>query len=188
MPFPLTTQAAQPVAIRVKSPSAALSDAAKGGENTDKLKTLKKACSETESLFMNQLLKTMRGTVPNGGLMPAAPGRDIYESISEQQVSVALSQGQGMGIGQALFNAMSSQQGPAGEQDSKTGNSQLRYRTITPRDMAVRGKSLADYRKHSGLKEAAASQRAAESAIVDSAQSPDETAVNSIGKTKGEEK
>ena len=65
---------------------------------------LRQACSDMESLFLNNLLKSLRQLVPDGGLLPQSAGKEIYESMFETQMSIALSQGEGMGLGRMLYD------------------------------------------------------------------------------------
>ena len=61
-------------------------------------KKLEKACSDFESLFIYQMLKTMRQTVPKGGSSGQMPGRDTYEMMVDQKVADAVAAKRG-GIG-----------------------------------------------------------------------------------------
>jgi peptidoglycan hydrolase FlgJ len=76
---------------------------------------LKKACADFESLFVYNLLKTMRQSVPKGGLLGNGPGKDIYEMMFDQQIakSVASKPG-GIGLQQMLQTQMSRYEKPSG--------------------------------------------------------------------------
>jgi flagellar protein FlgJ len=98
--------------------------------NTDKddaskrLLKLKKTCSDFESVFIQSLVKTMRKTVIKSGLLPESPGTETYKSMFDQQLSTFLSKGQGMGLGQAMFNQMVGREGledVADEHDDSSG-------------------------------------------------------------------
>lgn len=79
---------------------------ATGVDNTARIAKLDKACRDLEAMFMGELLKAMRNTIPENGLLPKMPGSDVYQSIIDQQLAGYLSQGRGMGLGQAVFNQM----------------------------------------------------------------------------------
>jgi flagellar protein FlgJ len=59
---------------------------------------LRKACAEFESLFMNYLLKEMRSTVPESGLVSGGTAESIYTSMMDAQMAreIAFSRGIGM--------------------------------------------------------------------------------------------
>jgi Rod binding domain-containing protein len=80
-------------------------------EQLARLKQMKKACADLESLFTNTLMKAMR---ESGGYMPQTPGGDVYLSMAEQQVSQSLAQGRGMGLGRTMFQQMLSREDPNG--------------------------------------------------------------------------
>ena len=94
----------QVAAQQVKTGNTDTNDAEK------RLLKLKKTCSEFESVFIQNLVKTMRKTVIKSGLLPESPGSETYKSMFDQQLSTFLSKGQGMGLGQAMFNQMVSRE------------------------------------------------------------------------------
>lgn len=56
---------------------------------------LAKACSEFEAIFIEQLFKTMRASVPEVGLMRGGRAEEIYTGMLDQQIAVEMSRGQG---------------------------------------------------------------------------------------------
>ncbi|MBU2548528.1 MAG: rod-binding protein [Proteobacteria bacterium] len=113
--------------------------AAQAGETREdgltRLKKLKKSCSDLESIFIGTLLKAMRETVVDGGLLPKSAGRDVYESMFDQQLSVHLAQGGSLGMGQMVFNQLlrPGDQELLDSQELKTVSPQ--YRRIVPKDL-----------------------------------------------------
>ncbi len=67
---------------------------------------LKKVCVEIESLFISQLLQFMRRTVPQGGLGGKGPGKDIYETLFDQELSRSLAKRGGLGLGNMVYKQM----------------------------------------------------------------------------------
>jgi flagellar protein FlgJ len=63
---------------------------------------VRKACSEFESLFVYQMLKTMRNTVMKSGFLHGK-AEDIYTSLFDQQISTHISQSEGIGIQEILY-------------------------------------------------------------------------------------
>jgi flagellar protein FlgJ len=75
--------------------------------NPEKEKKLRKACADFEALLTFNLLKTMRRTVPSGGLIPRSPARDTHEMMLDQHLADAIARkGQGTGIQKILFDRL----------------------------------------------------------------------------------
>jgi flagellar protein FlgJ len=73
-------------------------------------KKLKKACADFEAMMVFQLLKTMRQTIPQNGLLKSSQGKETYEMLMDQKISNDLaSKGQGMGLQKILYNQITSQ-------------------------------------------------------------------------------
>jgi len=98
----------------------------------ERLGKLKKSCADIESLFLSTLFKAMRKTVPQGGLFKKSTGEDIYNSMFDQQVAVFLSQGQGIGLGQMLYNQMLRREDLEGLQAQNRNLMGLLYQTTIP--------------------------------------------------------
>lgn len=70
-------------------------------------KKLKKVCADFESIFTYNLMKTMRKSIPGGGILPKSNGQQNWEMMMDQQVAEAVSRkGQGLGIQTVLYNQM----------------------------------------------------------------------------------
>lgn len=63
---------------------------------------LQKACSEFESLFINHMLKTMRATVDEGGLIENSNAGQIIKSMFDENLARGLAQGGGIGLAKIL--------------------------------------------------------------------------------------
>ena len=61
-------------------------------------KELARACSEFEAIFIEQLFKTMRASVPESGLLRGGRAEEIYTGMLDQQIAAEMARGQG-GIG-----------------------------------------------------------------------------------------
>jgi len=76
-------------------------------ETEKRERELKKACADFESLFVYYLFKTMRKTVPSGGLLDGFPGKDTYTMIMDQKVAEDLTKrGNGVGLQKILFDQL----------------------------------------------------------------------------------
>ena len=68
---------------------------------------LKQACSDFEAVFLDCMFKTMRNTLSGNDIFGKSLGRDIYESMYYQQLSIDIaSQGKGLGIGDKLYQEL----------------------------------------------------------------------------------
>ena len=64
---------------------------------------LKKACTDFEAIFIQQLLKSMRQAVPKGGLLGEGPGMEIYQSLFDQELSKSLASRGRLGLGGMIY-------------------------------------------------------------------------------------
>lgn len=79
--------------------------AAKKKELEDK--KLRKACADFEAYFIYYMLKTMRESVPKGGVLGHAAGRDTYTMMMDQKIAEsAAKRGDGLGLQKMLLDQM----------------------------------------------------------------------------------
>ena len=67
---------------------------------------LKKACFELESLFINQLLKEMRATIPKSGFIGGGSAEEIYTSMMDSQLAKEMAFKGGMGLAAIFYNQL----------------------------------------------------------------------------------
>lgn len=73
----------------------------------EKNKRLKKACADFESILIYNMLKTMRNTIPQGGLLKNYPGKDTYNMLIDQQIAADMAHSHnGLGLQKILFDQM----------------------------------------------------------------------------------
>ncbi len=84
-------------------------------------KELKALAQQFEAIFMNQLMKSMRETLPKEGMLSSF-SVDMYESMFDQEVAGEMSKGKGMGLADVLYTQLSRMNGtpPASEEGSAT--------------------------------------------------------------------
>ncbi|MHB8770866.1 MAG: rod-binding protein [Syntrophales bacterium] len=83
-----------------KSPQTTAGDAQRDAK-------LRKACRDFEALFLFNLFKEMRQTVPRSGLLPSAPGKETFQMMFDQKVAEDLSgRGEGMGLQKMLYEQL----------------------------------------------------------------------------------
>ena len=52
---------------------------------------------------MARMLKLMRETIPQNGLLGNGPGKEIYQSLMDQELARKISQRGGVGLGEKLY-------------------------------------------------------------------------------------
>lgn len=67
-------------------------------EKKGKPEDVKKAAREFEALFINNLFKVMRESVPKGGLLDGGRGEEIYTSMLDEALSAELAKRGGIGL------------------------------------------------------------------------------------------
>ncbi len=75
------------------------------GSRVDDAK-LKKACTELESLFIHQMFKAMRQTLPKTRLFGGGAGEEAFQSLFDQELSRSMAQRSGIGLGQRIYQQM----------------------------------------------------------------------------------
>lgn len=71
---------------------------------TDRQNQLKKACQEFEALFVQNMFKQMRASVPESGLLEASAGHDLYRDMIDIEVARQAAHGANrLGIADALY-------------------------------------------------------------------------------------
>ncbi len=72
-----------------------------------KLEKLREASQQFEAIFIGHMLKTMRETIPDGGLFDRKLANDFYESMFDQEISIQLAKRQNRGFADILFRQLS---------------------------------------------------------------------------------
>lgn len=69
---------------------------------------LKQASHDLEGLFVNELFKAMRATLPEeGGILGSAPGQDLFQGMMDEKVATLYAGKSDHGIGDALYRQLS---------------------------------------------------------------------------------
>lgn len=76
------------------------------GLETERQETLKNACRDFESLFINYMLKQMRQTVPKDGLFRAGQAEQMYTSMMDSEVAKEISRQRGLGLAPIMYHQM----------------------------------------------------------------------------------
>lgn len=78
-------------------------DNATAGDTDSKMKA---ACESFESIFLHQLFKQMRATVPESGLLEGGMAKEIYTDMMDGEVSRKLAGEKGIGLARMLENQL----------------------------------------------------------------------------------
>lgn len=78
----------------------------------EKARALKKACEDMESLFVHQLIKEMRATIPKSGLFGKSQAQDIYTGMLDGQLAQEIAQSRGLGLSTMLMRQLGAGEGP----------------------------------------------------------------------------
>ncbi len=71
------------------------------------LKSLKKACQLFEALFLSELFKEMRKTIPQGGALKEENSDRIYKAMLDQEYASRMAESGGIGLGDMLYKQLS---------------------------------------------------------------------------------
>ena len=70
------------------------------------LKKLETACKEMESLFVQEMLKSMRRAVAKSELFHGGRAEEIYTSLYDQQISQKIVEADGVGLYRMLYDQL----------------------------------------------------------------------------------
>jgi flagellar protein FlgJ len=70
------------------------------------LQSLRKSCREFEAIYIQEMYKAMRKTVPEGGLFEKDMASDLYKEMMDMEIAKSTAAGKGVGIGEAMYQQM----------------------------------------------------------------------------------
>jgi len=85
-----------------------------GSQNSDskpKGDGLKAKCREFEAIFLQQMFKEMRSSIPRGGLLDEGMEQNLYEEMMDAEAAKALAFGRGIGIAEGLYRQLEELEG-----------------------------------------------------------------------------
>lgn len=92
------------VASAAEKPERAEAAGEKAGELEDK--KLREACQELEAVFWHLLLRSMRKTIPEGGLLEPSSEERIYLDMLDEQYAILLARQETAGIARILYEQL----------------------------------------------------------------------------------
>ena len=78
-----------------------------------KHKALRKSCREFEAIYINEMYKTMRKTVPESGLFEKKMSNTLYQEMLDMEMARQTAAGDGVGIGKAMYQQLKEHQSPS---------------------------------------------------------------------------
>lgn len=69
-------------------------------------KALKKTCQDFEAIFIQSLFKSMRKTVPDGGVFKKDNATAIYQDMLDQEIAKNISRKQSVGLAEQMYRQM----------------------------------------------------------------------------------
>jgi len=81
--------------------------AARGGAGIDRSSKLYEQCREFESIFVNMMLKEMRGTVEKSGLIDGGQAEDIFSDMLYDEYAKGMTKAAGFGLADSVYLELS---------------------------------------------------------------------------------
>ena len=80
---------------------------ADGGEDREeKKKTLKQLCQDMESIFLYQMIKVMRKSVPESDFLEKGPGEKIFKEMLDEKYSQKMASASTTGLSEMLYRSL----------------------------------------------------------------------------------
>ena len=80
---------------------------ARGGAAIDRSSKLYEQCQEFESIFVNMMLKEMRGTVEKSGLIDGGQAEDIFSDMLYDEYAKGMTKAAGFGLADSVYLELS---------------------------------------------------------------------------------
>ncbi len=74
-----------------------------------KEKKMRKACVDFEAIILQQMITTMRKSVPKGGLFESSYANETWQSMQDEELTKNIAAGGGIGLGEALYKELTGQ-------------------------------------------------------------------------------
>lgn len=71
--------------------------------------SLKKVCSDFESILLNMMYKQMKSSIPKSELIPQDAAQDVYESMLDEKLVEQAVESGGIGLADMLYKQLSKQ-------------------------------------------------------------------------------
>ncbi len=81
--------------------------AVRGSQGIDRSSKLYEQCQEFESIFVNMMLKEMRATVDESGLIDGGQAEDIFSDMLYDEYAKSMTKSAGFGLADAVYLELS---------------------------------------------------------------------------------
>lgn len=71
-----------------------------------RLEDLRQYTREFEAIYINEMFKAMRKTIPDGGLIEKNLSTEMYQEALDMECARSASAGIGFGLGEAMYNQL----------------------------------------------------------------------------------
>ena len=85
--------------------SQALSEFSKKAKGKDP-EQLKKAAEQFETIFLQQMFKEMRNTIPDEGLIPRSSAEDMYTQMQDAEAAKVMAERGGIGLAEMMLQEL----------------------------------------------------------------------------------
>lgn len=75
-------------------------------EKAKDLKKLRESARELEAMYMFEVFKSMRKSVPEDGLIKTPSSTKMFQEMLDMEIARKSAEGPGMGIGKAIYNQL----------------------------------------------------------------------------------
>lgn len=94
-------------APKAAAPHPSAASKATGRSPAEERQRLADACADFESIFVEQLFKTMRASVPDSRVLGGGRAEEIYTGMLDQQVALDMARGQGsVGLARQMMSRL----------------------------------------------------------------------------------
>lgn len=73
---------------------------------TKELQALRSSCREFEAIYVQQMYKTMRKSIPDSGMFQKGMAEDVYREMIDMERAKQTAAGDGTGIGKAMYEQL----------------------------------------------------------------------------------
>lgn len=97
-----------------KNPGAATAASHKQADSktAKDLESLRTSCRNFEAIYIQEMYKAMRKTVPDSGLFEKDMASELYKELLDMEMAKATAAGKGNGIGEAMYQQLKEKMGP----------------------------------------------------------------------------
>jgi flagellar protein FlgJ len=119
-PLPVIPGSATDLTITGPGGLNAVKGKADGPQNAEHSQALKDACTEFESLFIYQLIKEMRASIPDDGYLGKSMQSETYTSLFDIEIARRLSTQRGIGLADFLMQQLADRLSENSGEDTAT--------------------------------------------------------------------